>query len=339
LISALVIAAIAAGVSWSGVAIFKRWAHRHQILDVPNARSSHRVPVPRGGGIAIVITVSAGIVVVSGNLSHTILFAWLAGSLLIAAVSWVDDLRSLPTVTRFLAQSAGAIIIISAAGPLPGIGPPAVSYVLTFMWIVGLTNAFNFMDGIDGIAGGQAAVAGVAAGLVGFLRGELSVEVIGALVAGASIGFLIHNWSPAATFMGDVGSAFLGYSLAVVPLLSKGSLSELLLMMICALWPFLFDSTFTFFRRLAKGENVIRAHRSHLYQRLVQTGASHASVALIYVAIAAIGSAAGAIAIHDTRFATLPLIVLPITAATLVIVMTIRERRVTDSHHPDYHES
>jgi UDP-N-acetylmuramyl pentapeptide phosphotransferase/UDP-N-acetylglucosamine-1-phosphate transferase len=327
----LLTAAAAVLASWLGVASVKRWAMRHRVLDVPNERSSHAAPVPRGGGIAIVVTVIAASLLL---VPRGILFAWIVGSLLIASVSWLDDLRSLPTVVRLLTHAVAAVFVIASAGPLPAIGAPTIgylnfsnaAYVLTFLWIGGLTNAFNFMDGIDGIAGGQAAVAGIGAAIAGYMQKDASVEVIGLLIFSASIGFLIHNWSPATIFMGDVGSAFLGYSLAVIPLMSKTSRPEVLLTMVCALWPFLFDATFTFFRRLLRGENVTKAHRSHLYQRLVQTGWTHGAVALLYVVLAAIGAALGLAALRSAMLAVVSVISIVMMASALLIGVIIRER-------------
>ncbi|HYK87754.1 MAG TPA: polysaccharide biosynthesis protein, partial [Acidobacteriota bacterium] len=169
---------------------------------------------------------------------------------------------------------------------------------LCFLWIVGLTNAFNFMDGIDGIAGAQAIVAGAGWAALGWQSGQAVVAVLGVLVAFASLGFLSHNWPPARVFMGDVGSSFLGYTFAVLPLLqthlsNTGEPGAIPAMGVLLLWPFVFDTAFTFASRLLKKENVFHAHKTHLYQRLVQAGHSHRSVTLIYAALALVGVALG----------------------------------------------
>jgi UDP-N-acetylmuramyl pentapeptide phosphotransferase/UDP-N-acetylglucosamine-1-phosphate transferase len=347
----VVVAAIV--VSWLGVSYIKRWALRHRILDVPNERSSHEAPIPRGGGIAIVVTVIVGVLLLNARgPSLQVVLAWIAGSVLVAAVSWLDDLRSVPSAVRLLVHATAAMIVIMATGPLTSIGTPTLGligfssagYVLTLLWVVGLTNAFNFMDGIDGIAGAQAVCAGAAAAIAGHMQTNRGIEFMGALIVAASIGFLIHNWSPATIFMGDVGSAFLGYSLAVIPVMSTNAQPEILFVIVCALWPFLFDTTFTFMRRLIKRENVLQAHRSHLYQRLVQSGATHASVVLLYTAGAAIGSALAIAALRSAAFAVATLITIPAMAAALLILVSIRERQrtsgvVRDSRHPAYHES
>ena len=158
--------------SYLGVAGLKRWAERRRILDVPNERSSHTRPTPRGGGLAIVLIVLFGWSVVLSLYPGPWVRAGLLyaiGAALIAAVSWVDDLHSLSNRLRFGVHMLGAVLAIWAFGywsyiTLPIVGSlylGLVGLTLTFLWIVGLTNAYNFMDGIDGIAGGQAVVAGL----------------------------------------------------------------------------------------------------------------------------------------------------------------------------------
>ena len=179
-----------------------------------------------------------------------------------------------------------------------------------------------------------AAIAGAAATVVGQMQNETTVTFLGLFIAASSIGFLLHNWSPATIFMGDVGSAFLGYSLAVMPLMSRRSQPELLLVDICVLWPFLFDTIFTFARRSMKRENVLKAHRSHLYQRLVQSGASHASVALLYITLATTGAVLGVAALRSVSFGIAALVSIPAMAVGLLAAV-----RVSESRNPAYHES
>jgi UDP-N-acetylmuramyl pentapeptide phosphotransferase/UDP-N-acetylglucosamine-1-phosphate transferase len=157
--------------------------------------------------------------------------------------------------------------------------------VITFFWVMGLINAYNFMDGIDGLAGVQAVVAGLGWALLGGIEGQILISSFGLLVAASSLGFLGHNWSPARVFMGDVGSAFLGYAFAVLPVMAIAENPHLFLAGVLLVWPFVFDPTFTFIRRLRNGEDVFSAHRSHLYQRLVITGYSHRFVTLLYLGL------------------------------------------------------
>ncbi len=213
--------------SYLGVVGLRRWAERRQMLDIPNERSSHTRPTPRGGGLAIVLVVLVGWLVAlrlypDAPVQAGLIYAVGAG--LIAAVSWLDDLRSLSNRVRFAAHMLGAVLAIWAFGYWTDITVPLIGSLhlgllglpITFLWIVGLTNAYNFMDGIDGIAGGQAVVAGSGWAVVGWLTDQPLLGIMGVLLAAASLGFLGQNWPPARIFMGDVGSAFLGFTFAVL---------------------------------------------------------------------------------------------------------------------------
>ncbi len=282
------------------VALLRRWATRRQLLDLPNERSLHSRPMPLGGGLAIVVVAGVGMAVCAAvgvvGVSPE-LVAVGSGAVLVAAVSWLDDLRGLPVVVRLVAHAAAAVAFLAvarwpAACPLAGAALGTVAGVLlALVWIVGLTNAYNFMDGIDGIAGSQAVVAGL--GWVVLTWGSAGVETwLGLLLAAASLGFLAHNWPPAKIFMGDVGSAFLGFGFATMAVLGARRDPRLALAGVLLVWPFVFDTSFTFLRRLRKGENVFQAHRSHLYQRLVLAGWGHRAVTLLYAGLAA-GAALG----------------------------------------------
>ncbi len=290
--------------SYVGVAYLRRWAER-RMLDIPNERSSHTRPTPRGGGLAIV-----AVTLVGGSLflfyAHTepTLPQWVfysIGALLVAGVSWLDDLRSLPHQARFVAHAVAALVVMVGLGVwrqlvLPVIGVLHLDWLgwpLTFLWIVGLTNAYNFMDGIDGIAAGQGIVAGVGWGIIGLITGNPFLTSLGFLLAASCLGFLWHNWPPARIFMGDVGSAFLGYSFAVLAVIASQSDPRLAFIGILFVWPFVFDAVFTFFRRLRNHENVFEAHRSHLYQRLVIAGYSHGAVSTLYICLAGVGVVLG----------------------------------------------
>ena len=260
------------------------------------------MPVFRGGGLAICGTTLLGLwglALVGVFVSDwTVLAAYTAASVLVAATSFVDDMRSLPWWMRMTAQVAAAAIVVAGIGfwrviDLPGLSGVAIGgagVALTVIWVVGFTNAYNFMDGVDGLAGTQGLLSGLGWSLVGLWVESPAPVVIGLLVSGSCLGFLRSNWSPARVFMGDVGSAFLGFTLAVLPLLCFESVQpRLLLAAVLMTWPFVLDTTFTLMRRLARGENIVQAHRSHLYQRLMLTGHSHGSVTKLYMVFMAAG--------------------------------------------------
>lgn len=284
--------------SYIGVFLLTRWILSKEILDVPNERSSHTTPTPRGGGLVIVL-ISLGFYAIS-SLYLPVKFYWgyFIGAFLIALISWLDDIFSVSFGWRFLIHTVAAIIFIAQAGfwqivHIPFLGDVDFGYFgafFTFCWIIWLTNAFNFMDGIDGIAALQAVTAGIGWFLIGKLLGLNNIAFLGGVLAFSSLGFLIHNWQPAKIFMGDVGSAFLGYSFAVLPLLDDNSTNGKYLPFIaCVLvFCFFFDSILTFLKRLLKKEKVWEAHREHIYQKLVIRGFSHQFVTIIYGVISII---------------------------------------------------
>ncbi|MCB9433779.1 MAG: polysaccharide biosynthesis protein [Ardenticatenaceae bacterium] len=272
---------------------------RQFLLDIPNERSSHTQPTPRGGGVVIVMVTMLGLwvtLLTTHHVQQSLILSYSVAALLVASVSWVDDFRPLSNRLRFGVHIVAALIVIIGVGywqtfNLPILGKISIGLLgipFTLIWIVGLINAYNFMDGIDGLAGTVALIAGSAWALIGYYYGSPLVVDLGLLVAASSLGFLLHNWFPAKIFMGDVGSAFLGLTFATLPLLTlrlaakEPSANLFLATGMLVIWPFLFDSIFTFLRRLSNGEKVWEAHRSHLYQRLVIAGFRHSFVTVLY---------------------------------------------------------
>jgi len=284
---------LAAAVSAAITYAIARIAAAAGVLDHPNARSSHSRPTPRGGGLGIVVVLLAAGAVLAVRGVPVPEHAWLAGLglALVAVVSGLDDLTTISAPARLAAQVLAAGLATAAAGPARGVELGSLGawewglagWGLTLIWIVGMTNAFNFMDGIDGIAGLTAAVALGVFTVGARLAGDPFAAGLAAAGAAAAAGFLVWNWQPARIFMGDVGSASLGYTIAVLPLLAGEPHRRWLLpLTTLVMAPFILDTGLTLLRRLRKGENVFEAHRSHFYQRLVIAGWSHASVAVLY---------------------------------------------------------
>jgi Fuc2NAc and GlcNAc transferase len=252
------------------------------LLDVPNERSSHSKVTPRGGGVAVLVGAAAGLLVLRPTLDAA-LTATLAGAALIGAVGLLDDRFGLPMWVRFLAHVVAGVGLIVCGGSLVNAPLPAPGFVplgpwgpaLTLLWILVVTNAFNFMDGIDGLASLQAVVT---CALIAF-AGAGGGSGVGAALAGASAGFLVYNWSPARVFLGDVGSGALGFLVASLPLTSpSSSRSSAVLLVAISLGLFCGDAAYSRVRRVWHGQNLFAPHREHLYQRLVLTGVSHARV-------------------------------------------------------------
>lgn len=292
LLYALACAGLAAAITWA-------MAHFEVLVDVPNARSSHKRPTPRGGGVGILTAFAAGLIgahVLSGMLGQPALAAFAVAALIMGVAGLVDDVRSMNFTIKLAAQVVASLIAMAGGLVIrsiyvPGLGPidlSAFGYVLTLLWLVGLTNAFNFMDGLDGLAGGVAVIAGVFLCLIAVALASPAVLIIAGLIAAASAGFLLFNLPPARIFMGDVGSQFLGFAFAAlgVMLAEADGTGTLVLVVPVLLFSFLFDTIFTAIRRWRKGEHLAAAHRTHLYQLLNQAGLSHRQVAAVQYCLA-----------------------------------------------------
>lgn len=284
-------------ISYLGVERFRRWSLQKRIVDVPNERSSHAAPTPRGGGLIFVVVCL--VFYAANGLAGDQHFRWsyFFGAVLVASVSWLDDLYSVKTLLRFIVHGLAASMVIYEFGfwqqiELPyfgAVGLGAAGAVLTVCWIVGLTNAYNFMDGIDGIAATQAVTAGIGWLIAGTLLGSSETALYAGVVAFACMGFLIHNRKPARIFMGDVGSAFLGFTFAVLPILAKTENAAnadkdgiFPLIGVLLVWFFVFDAAYTFAARLLRKEKVWEAHRRHLYQKMIINGYTHQAVTNLY---------------------------------------------------------
>jgi Fuc2NAc and GlcNAc transferase len=271
----------------------RAYAVRAGIQDVPNQRSSHEAPTPRGGGLAIVMVVCAGVVglaVAEGRWTqfYTVL---LAGGTALAIVGWLDDVRGTPVLLRLAVHGAAAVGAISAMGvvevrfgDLFALDGWAAA-VFAVVWMVWMVNSYNFMDGIDGIAGGQGVTAAGGIAAIAWSRGAHPQAEVAALLAAASLGFLLRNWPPARIFMGDVASGWIGFQLAVLALVGEASGAVPLVSFVILMGAFLVDSTMTLLRRLMAGARVHQAHRDHAYQHAVQRGYRHGTVSGVVMAI------------------------------------------------------
>jgi UDP-GlcNAc:undecaprenyl-phosphate GlcNAc-1-phosphate transferase len=297
---------VAAAIAWA----MARW---RPLMDAPNDRSSHVRPTPRGGGVGIVVAALCGWVMFwsagfGSRPAGAPEFGLAAGALVVALAGLMDDRRAQPASIKLGAQALAAGIAIGCGlaierVALPGLGVVELgplAWPLTFLWLVGLTNAFNFMDGLDGLAAATATIAAAALALVAQASGNGPVAALAWSLAAASAGFLLLNRPPARIFMGDVGSQFLGFAFAGLGVLMAARMDDGggALLVPLLLFHFLFDTLLTAWRRWRRGAALWQAHREHLYQRLNRTGLSHGWVTLV-VSAAALSAAALALAAAD----------------------------------------
>ncbi|HEX9463847.1 MAG TPA: glycosyltransferase family 4 protein [Alphaproteobacteria bacterium] len=328
-----VVAGLAAAVTY-GV------ARRRLLLDHPNERSSHATPVPRSGGLGIVTATVLGMLAlgIDGHpavLRDNAFFAVLLGGLIAAMGGFADDVSTRSFLFKLGVQSAAGGIAIALGLVvdtlyIAGIGPVhlgAFGPVVTLLWLVGMTNAYNFMDGIDGLAGGTAVIAGIFLTLAAINLAQINESTIACTLAAASLGFLVFNLPPAKIFMGDVGSQFLGFGFAATGVLMAryDTTGTLILLVPLLLFHFIFDTAYTAIRRARLGENVTQAHRSHLYQRFAHSGFGHGRATALLSAIAVL-QGAGALWMVQLPPASRPLVFLPALALQLVYLCVVVRR-------------
>ena len=255
------------------------------IIDQPNARSSHQLAKPRGGGIAILAAIATGIAVlaIGGTAMPAGLGSVAAAALILALVSWVDDIRGLPALARLVPQivCVAAILYhlpITGIAALSGLPYWAQNLLLGLAWLW-FINLYNFMDGIDGITGIETLVITIGIFVISRITDDLSaLQGPVLIIAAAAAGFLIWNWAPAKIFMGDVGSVPLGFILGWL-LLELADAGYLLAALILPGY-YLADATVTLLSRLKRGEKIWQAHKQHAYQRAIQNGKTHSNVTI-----------------------------------------------------------
>ena len=271
-------------------------SHRFAKMDVPNERSSHLTPTPRGGGIAFVATSLVGIFILllNNTLKKEDLLALCCAGVIVAISGHLDDRQKISGATiRLVLHAIGAIVIVV------GVGFPSqiflfnrtfntglIGSILGVLYLVWLLNLFNFMDGTDGIAASEAIFVCLAGAILNYhVLSGTNHSAAAVVLAASTIGFLLYNWSPAEIFMGDVGSGYLGVMIGGLSLLAAKQQPELLWVWIILLAVFVSDATVTLIRRLLRKQKPHVAHRSHTYQHLAILFASHAKVSLLVFAV------------------------------------------------------
>jgi UDP-N-acetylmuramyl pentapeptide phosphotransferase/UDP-N-acetylglucosamine-1-phosphate transferase len=309
---------------------------RLRILDHPNERSLHHTPVPRTGGLAILVGLAAGMVValamdalVPGASGEWVgwgkempireafpeLLWLLGGAVPVAMVSFLDDRKGVGVVPRFAVHVAATFVLLAGGLALRALDlgiwgwawPVSLGALFSGLFVVWMTNLYNFMDGMDGFAGGMGLIGFGFLGLFGWLAGESGYALICWMTSLACLGFLIFNFPPARIFMGDTGASTLGFWAGALILWADGRGMFPFWAGVLVFSPFIVDATVTLLRRLLDGEKVWQAHRSHYYQRLVQLGWGHRKTVLAEYSVMLAAGLSGLILLQLAN----PLLVLP----------------------------
>jgi Fuc2NAc and GlcNAc transferase len=274
--------------------VVRRYATHRNMLDIPNERSSHASPTPRGGGLGIVAAFFGALLLLALYRQldvRTVVLLMVSGAL-VAAAGFLDDRHSLPAYVRFGAHVFAAGIFVVLIGRIPE--SALVDFGLRHQWIGTLvvivaltwsTNLFNFMDGIDGVAGSEAAFVAGAGAWINSQAGDPGLTLALLSLSSASLGFLAWNWPPARIFMGDVGSGFLGLMLPMLELAASERAAIPLQVWVILGGLFLVDATVTLLRRALRGDRLFDAHRLHGYQHLARRWKGHLPVTLLFAAI------------------------------------------------------
>ncbi|MDA3305553.1 MULTISPECIES: glycosyltransferase family 4 protein [Stenotrophomonas] len=272
----LALALLSALLTWAA----RGYALRRQLMDQPGERRSHSVATPRGGGIAIVISllVTAGVAMWAWPEATPSLLVASLGLVLVAGIGWWDDHKPLPAMRRLLVHFIAAALL---AGLVKANGGSWLLAALVLLFTASLINIWNFMDGINGIAASQAVVAML--GLAPVLPWPYSLAAVA--LGLACLGFLPFNFPRARIFMGDVGSGALGYAVAAVLALASVRTDINWILLLVPVSPFLVDAGFTLLARIISGQRWMEPHTQHVYQRAVQAGASHPQVTGMYFAL------------------------------------------------------
>ena len=280
---------------------------RLAFLDHPNERSLHTRPVPRTGGMAIMVGFLVGLTLAFSWLPQNRFYdeaaIWVLGGMLgIALFSFWDDRVGLPAVSRFALHAVVAVGVIWGGGlsirdlDLPFIGVLSFSWFsvpLTILFLMWMTNLYNFMDGMDGFAGGMTVFGFACLAYLGWIGGHQGIFLVALLMAVSAMGFLIWNFPPAKIFMGDVGSTAIGFLAGGLAILGVHDGLFDLWVPVLIFSPFIIDSTVTLFRRLFNGKKFWQAHREHYYQRLVLAGWGHRKTVIAeYLLMSACGISA-----------------------------------------------
>ncbi len=305
----------------------RQLARRFGVVDKPSARKVHRAPIPLMGGLAIYGAFVLALLMFHDWPQHIVeLGAIMVSVTWLAIVGLLDDRLDLRPHIKFPAQAVAAILVMVAGIRVDLFNTPLLDWSITFLWIVGLINAVNFLDNMDGLAAGISAIAAFFLFVLAVSQRQELVSGLAAALCGSAVGFLIYNFSPASTFMGDMGSMVLGFVLAVLGIKLRFENQELMvswMIPILALGLPLFDTTLVVFTRLREGRSPLVGGKDHTSHRLVAMGLSHRqAVVTLYVACILLGVAA---IIVSQASPSVALVVGAVTAAVGIVAFIVLE--------------
>lgn len=294
---------IAAAVSFAATPLMMRLAKLVGAIDVPeDNRRVHTVPIPRLGGLAIFLGFVAALFYKYG-FKHELLGV-LTGASIIVTLGFFDDIKPLSAKFKFLVQIIAAVIVIQSGVKINGVTNPLYflfpeapyikfgiwSYPLTLFWIVGVTNAINLVDGLDGLAAGISTISAVTLLFAAMSTGQNVAAFLAAILAASALGFLPYNFNPAKIFMGDTGALFLGFMLSVISVTGalKGAAALSILVPIFAIGLPIFDTLFAMIRRTLSGKSMMEADKGHLHHKLLDAGMSQKQAVLTLYSISAV---------------------------------------------------
>jgi len=343
-----IVITVSAVVSLALTPVVRAFARRVGAMDFPGRRKIHVHPIPSLGGIAIIVAFAAALLLgmslnpalakpLAGKLTGVLL-----GCLILMGVGIYDDTKGARPTVKLAGQIAAAIVLLvygfnveKFTSPLSETGsivlPDAVGVMLTVLWVVGLTNSINLIDGLDGLAAGIVFIASLTMMSVAVYRGDYEIGLLSLAIAGAVLGFLKYNFSPASIFMGDTGSMCLGFILASMSLLgtSKSTVAVALLVPIASMAVPLMDTGLAFLRRLVRGTHPFKGDREHLHHRLLALGLSQRqAVKLIYFISAYLGVIAFITVLIPFKYTFLILIILAMGLILALKTLAYLEKHV-----------
>ena len=294
---------IALLVSFAATPLMIRLAKHMGAIDVPkDGRRVHKVPTPRLGGLAIFLGFLAGLLYLYEIDSRMV--GVLTGAAIIVTLGFFDDIKPLPAKFKFLVQIIAAVIVIRSGVRIDHVSNPLHfmfpdneyiifgnwSYPLTLLWIVGVTNAINLVDGLDGLAAGISIISAVTLFVAAQTTGQVFAAFLASILAASTLGFLPYNFNPAKIFMGDTGALFLGYMLSVISVMGvlKGAAALSILVPIFAIGLPIYDTLFAMIRRASNGKSMMEADKGHLHHKLLDAGMSQRQAVITLYSISAV---------------------------------------------------